>query len=196
MQSQLPVCAGDRYMLYSFVKDHWKMPVVDTFSPAKRSQIMSRIRAKDTTPEIAIRKGLHRLGFRYRLHDKKLPGKPDMVFPRYNSVIFVHGCFWHGHSCHLFRWPASNQDYWRPKIERTRARDELHVSSLRAAGWRVLIIWECAFRGRGRYPFTTVVNKASEWLTSDTMHHEIKGTQDGTGKAVGANAKEGSINNI
>ena len=152
--------------------------VTDTFSPAKRSQIMSRIRAKDTSPEIKIRKGLHALGFRYRLHDRHLPGKPDLVFPRYKSVIFVNGCFWHGHSCHLFRWPSSNEEYWKPKISRTIARDKENLRLLREYGWRVLVIWECAFRGRFRFPMENVIEMASEWLVSEGHECELKGYEN------------------
>lgn len=151
--------------------------VTDTFSPAKRSQIMSRIRAKDTAPELHIRKGLHALGFRYRLHDRKLPGKPDLVFPRFRSVIFVNGCFWHGHSCHLFRWPASNEEYWKPKISRTIERDYENMGLLKELGWRILVIWECAFRGRFRYPMVRVIEIASEWLVSNTRDCELKGVK-------------------
>lgn len=150
--------------------------MTDTFSPAKRSQVMSRIRAKDTAPEIKIRKGLHALGFRYRLHDRSLPGKPDLVFPRYRSIIFVNGCFWHGHSCHLFRWPASNEGYWKPKISRTIARDKMNLTALSESGWRTLIVWECAFRGKNRFPMQKVIEMASKWLVSDCEHMEIKGS--------------------
>ena len=152
--------------------------VADTFSPAKRSEIMSRIRAKDTAPEIQIRKGLHALGFRYRLHERRLPGKPDLVFPRYKSVIFVNGCFWHGHTCKLFRWPASNEDYWRPKISRTIERDCNNHALLKECGWRVLVIWECAFRGRFRYSMEEVIEMASEWLVSGRQECELKGYEN------------------
>ena len=153
--------------------------VADTFSPAKRSQIMSRIRATDTAPELQIRKGLHALGFRYRLHDPKLPGKPDLVFRKYRSIIFVNGCFWHGHSCHLFRWPASNQNYWKPKISRTIERDKENFRLLRECEWRVLVIWECAFRGRFRSSIEDVIEMASEWLVSNRHECELKGYENG-----------------
>ena len=149
--------------------------MADSFSPAKRSQIMSSIRDRDTKPELLIRKGLHTKGFRYVLNDRRLPGKPDIVFPRYKSVIFINGCFWHGHSCHLFRWPASNQEYWKPKISRTIERDIGNLRSLRKSGWRVLTIWECAFRGKTRLSIETVIETASKWLVSDLEQIDIKG---------------------
>ncbi|MCY3833285.1 MAG: very short patch repair endonuclease [Chloroflexi bacterium] len=152
--------------------------VTDSFSSAKRSQIMSNIRAKDTAPEMQIRKGLHALGFRYRLHDSKLPGKPDLVFPRFESVIFVNGCFWHGHSCHLFRWPTSNEEYWKPKISRTIERDKENLRLLKERGWRILVIWECAFRGRFRFPMENVIEMASDWLVSNRQACELKGYED------------------
>lgn len=115
---------------------------------------MSGIRGKDTKPELLIRSALHRAGFRYRLHAKELPGKPDMVFPKYNSVLFVHGCFWHGHGpdCNLFRWPQSREGFWREKIHRNVERDDAQIRSLLEAGYRVGIIWECALKGRQRLP--------------------------------------------
>jgi len=152
--------------------------LADTFNPEKRSQIMSRIRDRDTKPELLIRKGLHAKGFRYRLHDRKLPGKPDLVFPRYKSIIFVNGCFWHGHSCHLFRWPASRVEYWKPKITRTIERDKANFRSLEAKGWHILIIWECAFRGRTRLPVENVIEMISKWLLSEADHLEIKGYEE------------------
>ena len=164
--------------------------VTDTFSPAKRSQIMSRIRAKDTSPELQIRKGLHALGFRYRLHDRKLPGKPDLVFPRYKSVIFVNGCFWHGHTCHLFRWPASNEGYWKPKICRTIERDCVNHALLKECGWRVLVIWECAFRGRFRFSMEDVIEMASEWLVSNGQECELKGYENVSNESACAHTQK------
>lgn len=109
--------------------------------------MMSRIGPKDTKPEIMVRKGLHGLGFRYRLHAKDLPGKPDIVLPKYRTVIFVHGCFWHGHEgCHYFRIPKTNTDFWRTKIGRNQERDAAVRQRLVESGWRVLTVWECATR--------------------------------------------------
>ena len=115
--------------------------------PAKiRSYNMSRIRSKDTKPEEAVRKYLFAQGFRYRKNVKTLPGSPDIVLPKYKTVIFVHGCFWHMHDCGRFHWPASNQDYWEPKIKRNVERDQENKESLETLGWKVLVVWECELR--------------------------------------------------
>lgn len=106
--------------------------------------MMSRIRSKDTTPELVVRRLLHRLGYRYRLHSAKLKGKPDLVFRSREAVVFVHGCYWHGHTCRVAGKPAqSNVHYWGPKIAKTRARDAATRAALEADGWRVLVVWEC-----------------------------------------------------
>ena len=108
---------------------------------------MSLIRSSDTKPELIVRSLLHRMGYRFRLHVKNLPGKPDIVLPKYSTVIFVHGCFWHGHlGCRRSNKPKSNQDYWIPKIESNKARDKKHALALSQAGWRVLAVWECAVK--------------------------------------------------
>lgn len=142
---------------------------------------MAGIRGKDTRPEMTIRRMLHALGFRYRLHDRRLPGKPDMVFPGLRAVILVHGCFWHGHDCHLFKWPASRADFWRRKITRNREKDAETMQALTAAGWRVLTIWECALKGRTRRPLEEVVGKAARWLRSGNDCEEIRGREDVAG---------------
>lgn len=116
---------------------------MDTMTPELRSRLMSRIKAKDTKPEMLVRSAVHRLGLRFRLHDKRLPGKPDLVLPKHRTVIFVHGCFWHRHGCKLASNPKSRQDYWAPKFERNVRRDAEHRSALEEAGWRVVVIWEC-----------------------------------------------------
>ncbi|MGO9319063.1 MAG: very short patch repair endonuclease [Terracidiphilus sp.] len=110
---------------------------------AKRSAMMSRIRSKDTKPEILVRKALHRLGFRFRLHVQHLPGRPDIVLPKYRIIIQVKGCFWHGHTCRDGRLPKSNRDYWVPKLLRNRERDITNERRLRRVGWSVRTLWEC-----------------------------------------------------
>lgn len=116
----------------------------DVYSPEKRSAVMRRVKGWDTTPEMAVRKGLTRLGARYRLHRKDLPGKPDIVMPGRRLAIFVHGCFWHGHDCPRgARVPKQNRDYWVAKVERNRGRDAVSRDALAALGWRVETIWEC-----------------------------------------------------
>ena len=122
--------------------------MVDVFDKAKRSQIMASITAKDTKPELQVRKALHRLGYRYRLHDRNLPGTPDLIFRKYNAVIMVNGCFWHGHDCALFRMPATNREFWCNKIENNRKRDKKVLALLLDSGWRVLTIWECSLKGK------------------------------------------------
>lgn len=122
---------------------------MDTMSPAERSERMSRIRGKGSKAELLVRSLVHRLGYRYRLHGAKLPGKPDLVFPGRRKVIFVHGCFWHRHpdpDCKLARMPKSRQDFWGPKLEGNRARDLRQIAELRPLGWSVLEIWECQLR--------------------------------------------------
>jgi DNA mismatch endonuclease (patch repair protein) len=120
---------------------------MDILSPAERSALMSRIRNADTGIEMLIRRGLHRLGFRYRLGGGKLPGRPDIVLPKHRAIIFVHGCFWHGHSCPLFRLPKTRSDFWQAKIESNRTRDRRNAARLRKMGWRVMTVWECQLRG-------------------------------------------------
>jgi DNA mismatch endonuclease, patch repair protein len=117
---------------------------MDTLTPYERSERMSRVRNKDTKPEMAVRRLVYRMGFRYRLHSRTLPGKPDLVFPRRKRVIFVHGCFWHRHSgCALARMPKSRLEFWKPKMEANRKRDSRNQRLLRKEGWRILVVWEC-----------------------------------------------------
>lgn len=118
--------------------------MTDTISRARRSALMSRIRSKDTQPELAVRRLVHSLGYRYVLHDKRLPGKPDLVFPARGKVIFVHGCFWHGHHCPKASRPKSNAHYWAAKIAGNKARDRRHRRTQRVRGWRVLVVFECS----------------------------------------------------
>ena len=121
----------------------------DTLSPAERSRRMGLVRGKNTSPELAVRSIVHRLGYRYALHAKDLPGAPDLVFRKRRRVIFVHGCFWHRHSkksCRLARLPKSRLDFWLPKLESNQIRDMRHRKALRAAGWRILVVWECDLR--------------------------------------------------
>lgn len=122
---------------------------MDTLTPAQRSERMSRIRAKDTKPEMVVRRLVHSMGYRYRLHRRELPGRPDLVFPGRRKVILVNGCFWHQHpdpNCRLSRLPKSRLDFWVPKLEGNRQRDERNLSALREAGWHPLVIWECQAR--------------------------------------------------
>ena len=117
-------------------------------SPMSRSENMRRIRSHDTEPELAVRRLLHEMGFRFRLHRSDLPGRPDVTMPRYKTVIFVHGCFWHGHGCRRGRLPKSNLGYWEPKIRGNRVRDAQNCESLVKRGWRPMIVWECEVQHR------------------------------------------------
>jgi DNA mismatch endonuclease (patch repair protein) len=123
--------------------------MADRLTPEARSALMSRIRGKDTKPELAVRRMLHSMGYRFRLHRKDLPGRPDIVFPGRRKVIFVHGCFWHGHGCKIGRPPGSRLEYWGPKIEANRTRDRRKSAELRASGWSVATLWQCALRSPG-----------------------------------------------
>ena len=122
--------------------------MADTKTPAERSENMSRIRSTNTKPEEIIRKYLFSHGFRYRKNDKRYPGKPDIVLPQYRTIIFVNGCFWHMHGCSRSRLPRSNQDYWKPKIERNIQRDAANQQKLEADGWKVIVVWECELKKR------------------------------------------------
>jgi DNA mismatch endonuclease (patch repair protein) len=107
---------------------------------------MANVKSRNTKPEIVLRRALFSRGLRYRLHVKRLPGTPDLVFPKYRAVVFVHGCFWHGHDCRLFVVPATNREFWVQKIDGNRSRDEQAIRALRGMGWRVMTVWECAVR--------------------------------------------------
>lgn len=113
---------------------------------------MSKIRSKDTRPERVLRSALHRLGFRFRIHRKDLPGKPDIVLPKYRTVIFIHGCYWHYHKdCREGRIPSTNSAFWKDKLEKNVAKDERHRAALEALGWRVLVVWECEMNTQAKF---------------------------------------------
>ena len=150
----------------------------DVHTPKQRAYNMSRIRGRDTTPEVVLRKRLHRIGFRYRLHDKKLPGKPDVVLPKYNAVILINGCFWHYHKCRLFKMPETRQEWWKTKLERTQQKDQENIRNLLASGWRVLVVWECAFRKTKKIDpdrVDCVLTLMSIWIKGQVRFKEIKG---------------------
>lgn len=121
--------------------------MADVVDAATRSRMMSKIRSQDTKPELLVRRHLHARGLRYVLGGAGLPGRPDLVFPRRKVAVFVHGCFWHWHACHLSRLPASNRKFWRAKLNNNQTRDAVSLLSLLSAGWRVATIWECSLRG-------------------------------------------------
>jgi DNA mismatch endonuclease (patch repair protein) len=147
----------------------------DVVDQLTRSRMMSGIRAANTQPELAIRKGLHARGFRFRLHAKDVPGKPDLVLSRYRTAISVHGCFWHGHDCHLFRMPSTRPEFWSAKIDRNCARDAIVRSQLDESSWRYFVIWECALKGRTRLDFDDVMDKTEAFLRSNAATGEIEG---------------------
>jgi DNA mismatch endonuclease (patch repair protein) len=138
--------------------------MVDVLTKDQRRLNMSRIRNANTAPELLLRRGLHKRGFRFRLHRKDLPRCPDLTLPKYKSAIFVNGCFWHGHNCPMFRVPATRQEFWTAKIQKNRDRDAFVLSSLGEMGWRTFVLWECAVKGRGRRPLDAVLDKITTWL--------------------------------
>ena len=148
---------------------------MDTVDRQTRSRIMSRVKDKDTAPELIVRKGLHVRGFRFRLHCRDLPGRPDIVLPKHRAVVLVHGCFWHGHNCPRFKWPKSRVAWWRTKIRANRVRDKRNQQALLAEGWRVLEIWECALTGRMRLPKEDMLEQVEVWLKSDSKYGFIRG---------------------
>lgn len=142
--------------------------MVDVFTPGKRSDIMSHIRGKNTSPERAVRSLVHALGYRYRLHKKSLPGSPDLVFPSRRKVIFVHGCFWHRHrDCRRASLPASNQDYWTKKFERNVERDAAAIEALPHLGWETLILWQCELKTEDRPRLTAKIVGFLDACTDD-----------------------------
>lgn len=150
---------------------------MDVLTPEQRHRNMSRIRGRDTKPELILRHGLHAAGFRYRLHARDLPGRPDLVFPRYHAVILVHGCFWHGHDCPLFRLPATRRSFWEAKIAANRARDARVHEQLLAAGWRVLTVWECSLKGSGRLLLPQLLGKCATFLRGRNRDALLRGTK-------------------
>lgn len=144
--------------------------MADVVPPEVRSRMMSGIRGKNTQPEWMVRRALHARGYRYRLHVRDLPGRPDIVLPKHRAVVFVHGCFWHGHDCPLFRWPKTRPEFWHGKINRNRANDDKHRSALLNAGWRVAVVWECALRN-----YVDVGAELAEWIGSGGAVREIRG---------------------
>ncbi len=150
--------------------------MVDIVDSITRSRMMAGIKSRNTKPELLIRSLLHNRGFRFRLHVKDLPGKPDIVLPKYHSVIFINGCFWHGHQeCHLFRLPATRTEFWQEKIYRNQTNDSRAIDLLLANNWRVCIVWECSIRGAKKDP-EKVISTIAEWLTGDELFLEVRET--------------------
>lgn len=139
---------------------------MDVLTPAQRQLNMSRIRSRDTQPKLLIRRGLHAQSFRFRLHQQQLPGRPDLVLARHRTVVFVNGCFWHSHGCHISRMPETRREYWQPKLDRTMQRDRDAISALQSADWRITLVWECALRGRTRLAAGDAVAQVSDFIRS------------------------------
>ena len=149
--------------------------MTDIVSPKTRSRMMSGIKGKDTLPERLLRTELHKRGFRYRLHYKSLPGKPDLVLPRFKAIILIHGCFWHGHNCHLFKWPGTRPEFWKAKIDSNRVRDQRNLVIYRERGWRTLTVWECSLTGRTKLGTSQVAEIAARWIQFDSQDAEVRG---------------------
>jgi DNA mismatch endonuclease (patch repair protein) len=149
---------------------------MDTVSQEIRSRMMAAVPSKNTTVEFSIRRRLFACGFRYRLHARDLPGRPDMVFPKYHAVVFVHGCFWHNHGCRFSRLPDTRREWWKKKLKGNRRRDAIVLSKLKDFGWRTLVIWECSFRvlalDRGK-ALDRVVRSTARFLLSRKQVMEI-----------------------
>jgi len=139
---------------------------MDTVDKKTRSRIMASVGQKDTKPEIALRRELHRIGFRYLVNDKRLPGSPDLVFPKYRAVIFVHGCFWHRHGCKYSTTPKSRKKFWENKFLANKIRDKNKLYILRKSGWRIKVVWECKLKGN-KHKTQIYVLRLSKWLLND-----------------------------
>lgn len=148
---------------------------MDVLTFEQRQRNMRRIRAKDTKPEMLLRRGLHNVGLRFRLHKAALPGRPDLVFPRHHAVILVHGCFWHGHDCPLFKQPTTRPEFWEAKIAGNRERDQRTELALRELGWRVLTVWECCLKGPARWPMTALMESCVVFIRGEAPQQSLAG---------------------
>ncbi len=155
---------------------------------------MSGIRSRNTSPELIVRRGLYSIGFRYRLHRKDIPGTPDIVLSKYKAVIFVHGCFWHGHDCHLFKVPATRTQFWIKKIQANRNRDNKNMRLIIDRGWRVCIVWECALRGRAqREMLPSNIEQIGQWILSEEPFMQIDSDSSYRYNAVRNTDGEGTL---
>ncbi|MFD6319827.1 very short patch repair endonuclease [Methylorubrum thiocyanatum] len=147
----------------------------DPLTPAQRHLNMSRIRSRDTKPELLLRRALHKQGLRYRLHERSLPGTPDIVMRGRRAIILIHGCFWHAHDCPYGVTPASNAAFWSAKLARNSARDAEQLTALQVDGWRIATIWECALRGRARRIPSDVAETIQRWLEGEEPELQVQG---------------------
>jgi DNA mismatch endonuclease (patch repair protein) len=148
--------------------------MTDIVDKETRSRMMARIKSKNTGPEKRLRSALHRIGLRFRLHGK-LPGKPDIVLNQFKAVIFVNGCFWHGHNCKLFKWPLTRPEFWQNKIKMNVVRDSRNKQQLKISGWRTLTVWECAMKGNYKKKDDEIAQEILEWLTNKSTNMSIRG---------------------
>ena len=146
---------------------------MDVVSEKTRSRMMSGIRSHNTAPELVLRKCLHKKGYRYRLHSRHLPGCPDLVLEKFKTIIFVNGCFWHAHQCHLFKWPATRPEFWRTKILGNRERDARNILACHLKGYRTLVVWECALKGKSADEQEQVVMQVAAFLNSKSEAGQI-----------------------
>ena len=146
---------------------------MDTVDRKTRSRIMASVGQRNTGPELRLRKALHRLGFRYRLNERNLPGSPDLVLPKYRAVIFVHGCYWHVHGCKYSTIPSTRKEFWLEKFEANKKRDKAKIDSLLELGWRVLVVWECATKLKEKEEFEELIKQVTEWLDSSMNYDEM-----------------------
>jgi DNA mismatch endonuclease, patch repair protein len=149
---------------------------MDTVDRQTRSRIMASVGQKNTGAELLLRKALHKNGLRYRLHDRSLPGSPDLVFPRFRAAVFVHGCYWHSHGCYRSTVPKSRNDFWTEKFHTNRTRDDRNVRLLLDDGWRVFTVWECALKGKTARSLDAVARTVRTWLESSRKRGEVAGT--------------------
>lgn len=149
---------------------------MDIVDPATRSRMMSSVGQRDTKPELELRSALHRSGLRYRLHDKRFPGRPDLVFPRFRAVVFVHGCFWHAHGCRLSKVPATRAEFWEQEFAANRQRDAGVVEALRIRGWRSLVVWQCALSSSTHVAIAA--GAVATWLMSGAADAQIPSALD------------------
>lgn len=148
---------------------------METGVSSKRSKNMAAIKGRDTKPEMTIRRGLHARGYRFRVHDRKIPGTPDIVCRKYSALIDVRSCFFHGHDCELFQVPKTRESFWSEKIASNRLRDLRNLEAQLELGWRVAIVWECSLRGRNRIGEDAVLDRLSTWLSSDEKSLKVEG---------------------
>ena len=148
--------------------------MADIVDRITRSRMMSQIRGKNTKPELLIRHHLFRLKFRFRLHDKKYPGTPDLILRKYSAAIFIHGCFWHGHDCRYFTMPKTNRSFWEKKLRTNMANDVKSAELLLSSGWRVCWIWECSTRGKSESELAMIADRVAKWIRSDHEFLEIR----------------------